>query len=284
MKSMRYVWIILLLLTLYVLYSYNYQKTVGMRLHFLHDNILSTFFALTRTIQSSFPGQIKDKEKLVRLLTADELAQYSTLEDGLYLAILGQVYDVTKGKKHYGPGGAYRAFVGRDASLAFVTGDFTDEGLTDDVSSLTPSQIKSLHDWGQFYAKDYVYKGKLVGRYFDSNGNPTKQYQMVQEKLALADMEKSDEEQKKRMFPPCNIEWKPEVGTRVWCTKRSGGIERNWIGVPRMLYEAGSEQYRCTCVNLRSKEYETHKGSLREYEGCAEGATNCLIPNSEQVG
>lgn len=51
-------------------------------------------------------------------------------------------------------------FLGRDASAAFITGDFTDSGLTDDVSSLTNKQIQSLMNWVEFYRKTYVYKGK----------------------------------------------------------------------------------------------------------------------------
>jgi len=40
-----------------------------------------------------------------------------------------QVFDVTKGRKHYGPGGGYSFFSGRDGSRAFVSGDFTEEGV-----------------------------------------------------------------------------------------------------------------------------------------------------------
>lgn len=42
------------------------------------------------------------------------------------LSILGEVFDVSKGAKHYGRGGGYQGFTGRDASRAFVTGDFTE--------------------------------------------------------------------------------------------------------------------------------------------------------------
>lgn len=45
--------------------------------------------------------------------------------------------------------------LGKDASLAFVTGDFTESGLTDDVSSLSPSQVMALYDWLAFYQKEY---------------------------------------------------------------------------------------------------------------------------------
>lgn len=54
--------------------------------------------------------------------------------------------------------------VGRDASLAFVTGQFDDRGLTDDISSLSVEQVKALHDWVQFYYENYVYKGSLGSR------------------------------------------------------------------------------------------------------------------------
>lgn len=52
-------------------------------------------------------------------------------------------------------------FLGRDASRAFVTGDFTEAGLTDDVSDLSPSQIVALYDWLAFYQKDYTPVGKI---------------------------------------------------------------------------------------------------------------------------
>lgn len=53
-----------------------------------------------------------------RLLSHGELSLYTGTEDsqGLYLAILGQVFDVEKGRKHYGPGGAYRFFTGLSAA------------------------------------------------------------------------------------------------------------------------------------------------------------------------
>ena len=40
-------------------------------------------------------------------MTKSELAQYDGTKGskGLYIAMLGQVFDVEKGKKHYGPKG-----------------------------------------------------------------------------------------------------------------------------------------------------------------------------------
>lgn len=49
-----------------------------------------------------------------RLFTARELAKYNGEGDhGLYLGLLGRVYDVEKGRKHYGPGGGYHFFAGK---------------------------------------------------------------------------------------------------------------------------------------------------------------------------
>ncbi|CAN0044491.1 unnamed protein product [Choristocarpus tenellus] len=59
-------------------------------------------------------------------------------------SILGQVYDVSKGVKHYGVGGAYHGFTGKDGTRAFITGDFTQEGLSDDVSGLDPKECLGI--------------------------------------------------------------------------------------------------------------------------------------------
>ncbi|XP_066601708.1 neuferricin isoform X2 [Prorops nasuta] len=212
-----------------------------------------------------------------RVYTIEELEEYTTTENGLYLSILGEIFDVTAGLKHYGPGASYHHFTGRDASAAFVTGDFESKGLVDDVSTFTLYQMKSLDDWRQFYRDRYVYKGKLKGRYYKEDGLPTDEWHRVQEKLKLAHKRKSQEEILKRKFPPCNVEWKPDSGTEVWCTKESGGIKRDWIGVPRMFfYSSTSQQYKCVCVDLNSKEYEEAKGSFKEYKGCSSRA-RCYI-------
>lgn len=62
-------------------------------------------------------GKFSTTKPPVKLLSSHELSLYDGQEGskGLYLAILGQVFDVRKGHKHYGPGGTYH----------FMTGDFT---------------------------------------------------------------------------------------------------------------------------------------------------------------
>ncbi|TGZ48901.1 Neuferricin [Temnothorax longispinosus] len=48
------------------------------------------------------------------------------------------------------------------------------------------------------------------------------------------------EEKQERMFPLCNIEWNRDTGIVFWYTERSGGIERDWTGVPRMFETVGA--------------------------------------------
>ncbi|KAG8451826.1 hypothetical protein GDO86_003862 [Hymenochirus boettgeri] len=216
-----------------------------------------------------------------RLLNREELSLYhgGPGSPGLYLAILGKVFDVQKGSKHYGPGGSYSFFAGKDASRAYVTGDFTDKGLVDDVSELSPLEMLHLHNWYSFYQKNYATTGKLKGTFYDEDGNPTKALEGALKVIDIGLKLKEQREEENRQFPPCNSEWSSD-SNRVWCTKYSGGIHRDWVGVPRKLYIAGSDGYRCVCVRNSGPPYEqmdttehSDRGDLdnpllREYEGC----------------
>ena len=81
---------------------------------------LITYFPSFRNILSflqppSEPATpTKNKKGKVKLFTPDQLKKYDGTDGskGPYLAILGRVYNVRKGKKHYGPGGGYEFFSG----------------------------------------------------------------------------------------------------------------------------------------------------------------------------
>ncbi|XP_003394670.1 neuferricin [Bombus terrestris] len=268
----KYVWLLPLFASI-LLYSNDYLN--GIKFNFLDKwlNIIKNVYCDLKKSNIEL-----NKNTNQKVFTSTELKKYTNLKDGLYISILGQIFDVTKGAKHYGPGATYHVFTGRDASLAFITGEFNDKGLTDDISSLSIHQVKALNDWVQFYNKNYIYKGKLNGRYYNEDGSPTEESHNVQKILINAKEKQFEEAHKKKMFPPCNIEWKSDSGTVVWCTKKSGGIERDWIGVPRMLFESpNSKEYRCACVKLDSKEYEETKGMLREYSQCPKSSTKCAV-------
>uniref|UniRef100_A0A8D8WFX7 Neuferricin n=1 Tax=Cacopsylla melanoneura TaxID=428564 RepID=A0A8D8WFX7_9HEMI len=220
----------------------------------------------------------------VQLLSKEEVAEYVT-EEKLYLCILGHVFDVTKGKGYYKKGETYHGFVGRDGTRAFVSGNFTDEGFTDDIDNITGAEAVELNNWLDFYQTNYVFKGKLIGRFFDPNGTPTKYWHEFQTKLKQAEEGSEEMLQEKMKYPPCNIAWSQEEGTRVWCSTKSGGIERDWAGVPRKFYQVGAESYRCACVNLDTKgvtlDTSGRQGNLAQYDNCDPRASSCYVVNEE---
>ena len=72
-----------------------------------------------------------------RLWTMLQLKQYGSSRvhnSQIFIAVVGEVFDVTRGKHHYGKNAAYSIFAGQDASRAFVTGVFTEGDATDDLT------------------------------------------------------------------------------------------------------------------------------------------------------
>lgn len=71
---------------------------------------------VVNVLESWLRQSVSDLSSLTpeRMLTEDELTLYNGEPNskGLYLAILGQVFDVERGRKHYGPGGGYHFFTG----------------------------------------------------------------------------------------------------------------------------------------------------------------------------
>lgn len=213
----------------------------------------------------------------LRLLSRRELSLYDGEEGskGLYLAILGQVFDVHAGHKHYGPEGAYHGMAGKDASLAYITGDFTENGLTDDVSSLSPLQVLALYDWLAFYQREYQAVGLLIGRFYSDTGQPTEALVQMEKSLAEGQRIKAKSEAEKVRLPACNSEWSSASGGRVWCSTKSGGVERSWTGVPRKLFSVGSTNVRCVCVEDPSAAEDDP--NLHEYDSCPPHAESCSV-------
>lgn len=67
------------------------------------------------SFKSLYPISSSSPSPQQKLFKVDELALYNGTDEGLpiLLGILGSVFDVTKGKTHYGVGGGYNHFAGR---------------------------------------------------------------------------------------------------------------------------------------------------------------------------
>lgn len=166
---------------------------------------------------------------------------------------------------------------GKDASVAFITGDFEkspDPDYEDDdvLKHLKPRDIHSIEQWKQFYDKDYTFVGLLFGRYYKANGQKTEYMQDVEHQIQIAIDEKSQAESIRNQYPPCNVEWRAETGTRVWCTDLSGGIKRDWRGFPRKFFKVGQTDYRCACV----PEDRLNDSLLKDYDNCESTADECF--------
>ncbi|CAD6202545.1 unnamed protein product [Miscanthus lutarioriparius] len=82
---------------------------------------------------------------------------------------------------------------------------------------------------GICFWKFYRFAGKLIGRYYDSQGNPTKYLKGVEMKAKrgaqLLEKQKSDEAK----IPGCNSKWSQQEGGEVWCD----------TGYPRLVRRPG---------------------------------------------
>ncbi|GAY37200.1 hypothetical protein CUMW_027220 [Citrus unshiu] len=219
-----------------------------------------------------------------RLFTAEELALHNGTDESIpiLLGILGSVFDVTKGKSHYGVGGGYNHFAGRDASRAFVSGNFTGKEHCRMAGILFQKLhwqhcfgcCLSLSSEGQCLvftlpSPAVRFVGKLVGRYYDNQGNATKYLKGAEAKAARGAqlLEKQKAEEAKQ--PGCNSRWSQDEGGEVWCD----------TGFPRLVQRpleialTGKMSKRCACF----LEDQLDQQGLEVYEGCDYLAQTCRV-------
>jgi membrane-associated progesterone receptor component len=94
-----------------------------------------------------------------------EVAQYdgSDSTKPLLLAIRGQVYDVTRGRDFYGPGGPYAMFAGKDCTRALAKVSFEEELFTGSIEGLEADELEKLEEWIEMFEAKYRRIGRLLG-------------------------------------------------------------------------------------------------------------------------
>lgn len=104
--------------------------------HFITGDVLYGYNGKWRNPRRWMPAK-------QRVYTPAELALYNGRDASrpVYLAVLGNVYDVTAGGDTYRSGGSYDFFAGKDASRAFTTGCFQTH-LTHDLRGLSDAEVE----------------------------------------------------------------------------------------------------------------------------------------------
>ena len=215
-------------------------------------------------------GQAEDgASRRARVFSARELATFDGRggEGLIYLSIMGRVFDVTRGAEFYAPGAGYECFAGRDASLAFVTGEFEGD-RTDDVSPLRGKQLAELAEWvNSTYHAKYDYLGVLGGGYFfDASGRETPEARDVARAIArekrLAGLRAADAAR----YPRCSSR-RSQTEAYVQC--RNGKVPRR-----RRLPGDDEGEARCACAPPDAADGP----GFDAYDGCAGDAPKCFLP------
>ncbi|PIO71819.1 cytochrome b5-like Heme/Steroid binding domain protein [Teladorsagia circumcincta] len=97
-------------------------------------------------------------------MSLKELRKYDGVQDEhILFALNGTIYDVSRGRNFYGPGGPYGALAGRDATRALSTMDVKDvRDEWDDHEGLTADEKETANEWEASFKFKYPTVGKLI--------------------------------------------------------------------------------------------------------------------------
>ena len=93
-----------------------------------------------------------------------ELASYDGSDPArpLLVGIRGHVYDVTRGRDFYGPGGPYGMFAGKDCTRALAKVSFDEDLFTGDIEGLDSDELEKLEEWIEMFEGKYRRVGRLL--------------------------------------------------------------------------------------------------------------------------
>ncbi len=191
----------------------------------------------------------------------------------VWLSIAGEVYDVTRGSRFYVGNGTYAmCFTGRDASRAFATGNFTDEGCVDDVEGLSYDEWAAIRQWADTMREKYTFVGRLAGgAFYDESGAPTEMKERFDTGVAAVLEEKAKDRERRKMYPDCAAKSAEDGYVVYWCNPTSDGTDRYPRNETRSRVD-GSITTRCACF----PDMSVGEGRL-SFNGCQLTATQCEL-------
>eukprot|EP01064_Diplonema_japonicum_P019686 TRINITY_DN2847_c0_g2_i1.p1 TRINITY_DN2847_c0_g2~~TRINITY_DN2847_c0_g2_i1.p1 ORF type:complete len:319 (+),score=70.47 TRINITY_DN2847_c0_g2_i1:94-957(+) len=208
----------------------------------------------------------------------------------LILSIAGEVYDVGSGEKHYAPGTGYSGFTGRDASRAFVTGEYNETAVKG-LEDLTDTQIKSIMEWRQFYRdhEDYRFVGVLEGDYFTASGQPTEHLLEVNKAFERATHNENLQKDVSKQFLTCNSKHEAAKDYfELWCddSYHKKGSTPTYM-ITRIKSSKEETPGRCVCATpeliegMLAKNTEPKSETVSHFfpfPECEKGAQSCKRP------
>jgi hypothetical protein len=67
-----------------------------------------------------------------------------------------------------------------------VTKDYSEAGLVVDVTDLSFSEMLTLQNWLSFYEKNYIFVGRVIGRFYGEDRLPTLELTQVEAMMTKA--------------------------------------------------------------------------------------------------
>lgn len=140
----------------------RFSNSKGLILTLLHQD---------NPLEDLLLGAEEEDELNIPTYTRTELYEFGNGSDGkpILISLFGRVYDVSAGKKFYGPGGPYQNFGGHDVTYSLSTGCRTDDCLFMSVEDLDEKLMKEGKRWLSFFHlhDKYPLVGKLDTDYLE---------------------------------------------------------------------------------------------------------------------
>ncbi|KXS21599.1 cytochrome b5 [Gonapodya prolifera JEL478] len=136
-------------------------------------------YSLLRPQRYEPPPPMHAKVIEMREYTPADLAEFDGTEGkAIKFAVNGKVFDVSRGRNFYGPGGPYGNFAGRDASRGMAKQSFELENIRapdepiDPLDDLTKEERDNMLEWESHFLHKYDHVGWLVSEHSEHGKGP----------------------------------------------------------------------------------------------------------------